>query len=85
VKDFVVITPARNEEENLSGLMKSLESQNILPDNLIWIIVVNGCTDNTLITANDLDPKFKKIVLEYNSMSIDASVLKEFSLFFTDV
>jgi glycosyltransferase involved in cell wall biosynthesis len=67
MKDFIVITPARNEEENLVGLMKTLESQIILPDNFIWLIVVNGCTDNTLFTAHNLEPKFRKFVLEYNS------------------
>jgi glycosyltransferase involved in cell wall biosynthesis len=42
---FVLITPARNEEEHIGKLIQSVTSQTILP--LKWVIVNDGSTDTT--------------------------------------
>jgi poly-beta-1,6-N-acetyl-D-glucosamine synthase len=42
---YVLITPARNEEENIERAMDSVCSQTFLPDR--WVIVSDGSTDRT--------------------------------------
>jgi glycosyltransferase involved in cell wall biosynthesis len=42
---YVLITPARNEEENIERLIQSLIYQSILP--FRWVIVNDGSTDRT--------------------------------------
>ena len=42
---YIVITPARNEEENISHTIKSMVGQTFLPTR--WIIVDDGSTDRT--------------------------------------
>ncbi len=49
---YALITPARNEEENLGRLADSLAAQRVLPAQ--WVIVENGSTDGTLRLAEDL-------------------------------
>jgi len=42
---YVLVTPCKNEEENLSNLVCSIESQTIKP--VLWVIVDDGSTDGT--------------------------------------
>ena len=42
---YVVITPARNEEDFISMTIESMISQTIKPQK--WVIVSDGSTDNT--------------------------------------
>jgi len=42
---YVLMTPARNEEENIEGLLKSVAAQTILPAK--WVIADDGSTDRT--------------------------------------
>jgi biofilm PGA synthesis N-glycosyltransferase PgaC len=42
---YVLITPARNEEENIERVIKSMISQTVLPTK--WVIVSDGSTDRT--------------------------------------
>jgi glycosyltransferase involved in cell wall biosynthesis len=42
---YVLITPARNEEEFIEQIIKSVIQQTILP--LKWMIVSDGSTDGT--------------------------------------
>ena len=44
-KDYVLITPTHNEEENIERVIKSVVSQTIAPQK--WIIVNDGSTDGT--------------------------------------
>ena len=44
-KRYVVITPARNEKENISTTIRSMTEQTILPEE--WVIVNDGSTDCT--------------------------------------
>lgn len=49
---YAIVTPARNEAENLPRLAESLSSQTILPQR--WVIVDNGSTDETVAYARAL-------------------------------
>ena len=40
---YVLVTPARNEEDYIEGVIESVASQSVLP--LKWIIVSDGSTD----------------------------------------
>ena len=42
---YVLITPARNEEENIERVIKSMMTQTVLPRK--WVIVSDGSTDST--------------------------------------
>jgi glycosyltransferase involved in cell wall biosynthesis len=49
---YAVVTPARNEAENLERLGASLAGQTVQPSR--WVIVDNGSTDRTAEVAGDL-------------------------------
>lgn len=49
---YAIITPARNEAENLPRLAESLAVQTLLPDS--WLIVDNGSSDDTPRIASEL-------------------------------
>ena len=42
---YVLITPARNEEDNIERVIKSMVAQTVLP--MKWVIVSDGSTDGT--------------------------------------
>lgn len=42
---YVLISPARNEAEFIEKTIQSITKQTVMP--LKWVIVENGCTDNT--------------------------------------
>jgi glycosyltransferase involved in cell wall biosynthesis len=44
-KHYIIITPAKNEEESLPGLIQSVVKQTITPK--LWVIVDDGSTDKT--------------------------------------
>jgi hypothetical protein len=49
--EYVVITPARDEERLLPGLIASMESQTIIPKR--WILIDDGSNDRTSEIADD--------------------------------
>jgi glycosyltransferase involved in cell wall biosynthesis len=49
---YGIVTPARNEAESLGRLVGSLAEQTQLP--LVWLVVDNGSTDDTLSRAREL-------------------------------
>jgi biofilm PGA synthesis N-glycosyltransferase PgaC len=49
---YAIVTPARNEAENLERLGASLAAQTVVPAR--WVIVDNGSTDHTAEIARDL-------------------------------
>jgi poly-beta-1,6-N-acetyl-D-glucosamine synthase len=53
---YVVITPARNEGENIEATIQSLAAQTNPP--LEWIIINDGSTDNTLAIVNRYAAKY---------------------------
>jgi len=50
---YALVTPARNEAQNLRRLAVSLEGQSVLPT--AWVIVDNGSTDDTVDVARELE------------------------------
>ena len=60
---YLVVTPARDEAENLSGLAHSLASQTWLPP-LTWVIVDDGSTDGTAEVARSLELPFPVRVVQ---------------------
>ena len=44
-REYIVITPSRNEERNLPNLVHSLTAQTIRP--ALWVVVDDGSTDKT--------------------------------------
>lgn len=60
---YAVVTPARNEAENLQRLAESLRTQRLLPS--AWIIVDNGSTDGTSEVVQELverEPWIRSVV-----------------------
>jgi poly-beta-1,6-N-acetyl-D-glucosamine synthase len=59
---YAVVTPARNEAENLHRLAGCLVAQTVLP--AVWVIVDNGSTDETLAVGRQLAQAHDWIRLE---------------------
>jgi len=55
VLPYAIVTPVRNEAENLQRLAETLETQTRLPT--AWVIVDTGSTDETLRLARDLSSR----------------------------
>ncbi|MFZ3170015.1 MAG: glycosyltransferase family 2 protein [Candidatus Methanoperedens sp.] len=55
MKQYIIITPCKNEERNLPGLVRSLEKQSITP--VLWAIIDDGSTDKTLEIIQDIENK----------------------------
>ena len=58
---YVVITPARNEEANIQRLLDSMVAQTHLP--LRWVIVSDGSTDRTETIVADYQRRYEWIEL----------------------
>jgi poly-beta-1,6-N-acetyl-D-glucosamine synthase len=56
IRSYAVVTPARDEAENLPKLAASLATQTVPP--VAWNIVDNGSTDGTLEVAHDLAAQY---------------------------
>ena len=50
---FAILIAARNEEEVIGNLIKSLKKQNYPKDKYDIYVIINNCTDNTLEVARD--------------------------------
>jgi glycosyltransferase involved in cell wall biosynthesis len=55
VKDYILVTPCKNEEESLPKLVESILGQEIVP--LLWVIVDDGSTDRTPEILRDIVSK----------------------------
>ncbi len=66
--NYVVVTPAKNEETNIYHTLVSVSKQTVLP--LEWIIVDDGSTDRTFQISDDFakDHSWIKVV-KYNTES----------------
>ena len=62
---LLIVTPARNESENIQLLANSLASQSF-PNIMLWVIVNDGSTDDTLEVSDSLNVPFPKIVINRN-------------------
>jgi len=56
VGEYVLITPAYNEQENLPRLFESVHGQELRP--IIWIIVNDGSTDQTARVIDEASRKY---------------------------
>lgn len=59
---LLIVTPARNESSNLQKLAQSLSAQTS-SSVLLWVIVNDGSTDETLSIAENLVVPFPKVVI----------------------
>ena len=59
---YAVVTPARNEAENLERLAGCLVAQTVLPE--VWVVVDSGSNDGTPVVASDLVGRHDWIRLE---------------------
>ncbi len=58
-RSYILVTPAKNEEENLPNLIQSISSQSIVPS--CWVIVNDGSTDSTPEVIRDAEKKYSWI------------------------
>lgn len=58
-EDYIVVTPAKNEENNLLDVADSLIKQTIKPK--LWLIVDDGSTDGTPVITKNLEYKYNWI------------------------
>jgi biofilm PGA synthesis N-glycosyltransferase PgaC len=58
---YALITPVRDEEENLRKLAASIEKQTVSP--MAWVIVDNGSRDETAAFANELAQRDRRITV----------------------
>lgn len=56
---YILVTPAKNEEEDLPNLIHSMIQQTIKP--LLWVIVDDGSTDNTPEILEEAKEKYNWI------------------------
>lgn len=61
MKNYIVITPAYNEEEYIESTIKSVICQSVLPSE--WVIVDDGSSDNTAEIVKSYTPKYPFIKL----------------------
>jgi glycosyltransferase involved in cell wall biosynthesis len=59
---FLIITPAKNEAQYLSGLIESMAAQTTLPAK--WVIVDDGSTDETVSIIKEYQKKYTWLYLE---------------------
>lgn len=59
IKNYILVTPCKNEEESLQQVIESVIDQTIQPK--LWVIVDDGSTDKTPYILNCLTAKHSKI------------------------
>ncbi len=57
MEQYIIITPCKNEENDLPNLIQSLIKQSITPK--LWVIVDDGSTDNTPGIISDIKNKYR--------------------------
>jgi glycosyltransferase involved in cell wall biosynthesis len=58
-RNYIVVTPCKNEGENLPGLVASMVAQTIKP--VLWVIVDDGSTDDTPRITQEAAEKYEWI------------------------
>ncbi len=60
MKDYILITPCKNEEKNIHRLVNSIKNQSIKPK--LWVIVNDGSTDKTLQLLSKFKQRWIKVI-----------------------
>lgn len=68
LRRYILTTPVKNEEENLSNLIQSVVKQTVRP--MLWVIVDDGSTDNTPEIIKEAIKKYEWI----QSIRLDESI-----------
>lgn len=58
-KNYVIVTPCKNEEKNLPTLISSIVNNTIKPS--LWVILDDGSTDDTYRILSDLEKEYSWI------------------------
>ena len=75
---FTILIPARNEAENIAGLLLSIIQQNYPPDLWEAIVIDDFSTDNTPSIVADLGKKYSNIRLAELSKILDIKQLNSY-------
>ena len=67
-KNYVVVTPCKNEEKSLPTLASSMVNNTIKPS--LWVILNDGSADNTCNILNDLEKEYSWIKVIHEKESI---------------
>ncbi len=67
--NYVLITPAHNEERFIAKTLESVAAQTLLPER--WVIVNDGSTDNTANIVANYAQRFPWIQLIHRSPRLD--------------
>lgn len=73
IKNYALLTAAKNEASYIRNTLESVVSQTNLPD--LWIIVDDGSTDSTYEIINEYSKKFSFITL----LKREQSIIRDFS------
>ena len=60
MNDYVIVTPAKNEEQNIPRLVQTVAKQTLLP--IAWILVNDKSTDNTVEVFNKEINKYDSLI-----------------------
>lgn len=77
-KNYVVVTPCKNEEKNLLALASSITNNTIKPS--LWVILNDGSTDNTCIILNKLEKEYNWIKIIHEKESV-----RDLGLHYSDI
>ena len=59
MRQYILVTPVKDEEKNLPNLIRSVVEQTIKP--IVWVIVDDGCTDNSPKIIEDATNRYEWI------------------------
>lgn len=77
-ENYVVVTPCKNEEQNLPALASSIINNTIKPR--LWILLNDGSTDNTSNILDDLEKKYNWIKVVHEKESV-----RDLGLHYSDI
>lgn len=73
-ENYIVVTPLKNEEKHLPGLIESIVRQTVKP--LLWVIVDDNSTDNTPEILKKIEKRYNWIKIRKSTK--EAKEAKEF-------
>jgi len=67
-KNFVIVTPCKNEEKNLPSLASSIINNTIKPN--LWVLLNDGSTDNSFNILSDIENEHSWIKVIHEKASV---------------